>query len=285
MLISTTGGFTSLKKLLYLGALSVLLLAGCGDSNSNDKDKSATEVETSNGKIITEGDIQKLYTDPKKYKGYQYDFIGKVFTTPEKDEDGVYLQVWADHENSELNTIVFYADPNFVISGEEYIQVSSTVKDAFEGENMLGGKVTAPTVTASELKIIDYATAVAPTISTIDVNETIDQHGFSVTVEKIEFAKPHTRVYLSITNNTQDNISFFSHSVKLVTNGSQYEEEYFYGADYPELQSDILPGVTTSGIITFDAMDSETTELQIHADGYSDDYDLDINPFVFNISK
>lgn len=273
-----------MKKLLYIGALSALLLSACGDSD-NTKTEEPTNAEAANGKVISEGDIQKLYTEPKKFKGYQYDFVGRVFTTPEKDDDGVYLQIWADHENSELNTLVFYEDPTFEVQSDSYVKVSGTVKDIFEGENMMGGKVTAPIVTAKSLEVLDYATAVAPTISSIDVNETIDQHGFSVTVEKIEFAKPHTRVYISVTNNSQDNISFFSHSLKLVANGSQFEEEYVYEADYPKVQSDILPGVTTSGIIAFPSMDSETAELQIHAEGYSDNYELDINPFVFNIKK
>lgn len=233
-----------MKKLLYVGVLFTLLLAACGDSNSSNSESNTdgkTGTEETNSKVITGEDIQKLYTDPKKFKGYQYDFVGKVFTTPEKDDDGVYLQVWADHENSELNTLVFYEDPLFEVQSDSYVKVSSTVKDVFEGENMLGGKVTAPIVSANSLEVLDYATAVAPTISTIEVNETIDQHGFLVKVEKIEIAKPHTRVYLSVTNNSEDNISFYQHNVKLVLDGRQLDEEYFYEADYPKLQSDLLP--------------------------------------------
>lgn len=133
-----------MKKLLLTLGLSSLLLVGCGDdstSSEEGKESTSDEVETS-GKTITDAEIQKLYSEPKKFKGYSYDFVGRVFTTPEKDDEGVYLQVWADFENSEYNTIVFYEDSNFEVNSEDYIKVSSTVKDVFEGENMLGGKVT-----------------------------------------------------------------------------------------------------------------------------------------------
>lgn len=277
-----------MKKLLFSAALvSALLLGACGDdsSSSNDKKETASaEVETK-GKTITDADIQKLYTEPKKFKDYQYDFVGKVFTTPEKDDEGVYLQVFADHENSELNTIVFYEDPDFEVNGDDYVKVSSTVKDVFEGENMLGGKVTGPIVVASSLEVVDYATAVAPTLETIEVNQEVDQNGFLVKVEKIEIAKPHTRVHLSVTNNSEDNISFYQSDVKLILDGKQLDEEYVYEANYPELQSDLLPGITTSGVIVFPTIDESVTNLKIHAEGYSENYELDIKPFVFEINK
>lgn len=274
-----------MKKLLYIGALSALLLAACGDSgDSGSTDSSANEKEVS-GKVISDADIQKLYTDPGKYKGYEYEFVGKVFTTPEKDDDGLYLQVWADPEKSEYNTLVAYPKTDVDIDEGDYVKVTSKVKKVYEGENMLGGKVVAPVVTASALEVLDYAAAVAPTLETIEVNKEIDQHGFLLKVEKIEIAEPHTRLYVTVTNNSNDKISFYSHNVKLINGGTQLEEETDYEADYPEVQSDILPGVTTSGIITFPAIDVGTSALKIHAEGYSDNYELDFVPFVFDVAK
>ncbi|WP_342566710.1 hypothetical protein MKY09_11620 [Psychrobacillus sp. FSL K6-4046] len=167
----------------------------------------------------------------------------------------------------------------------DYVKVDGVIEDEFEGENMLGGVVIAPVMNAKSLEVISYIDAVAPTLETLTTGETIDQHGFVVQVDKIEFAEPHTRLYVTVTNNTNDNISFYTHSIKLVSNGTQYEEETDYEADFPDLQSDILPGISTSGVVTFPALDSATTEIQVHAEGYSQNYEIDIEPFIFKVTK
>lgn len=278
-----------MKKNLFLitAIITTLILGACGQEEEKSTEKGET-VETSSvpsKKTIEDGDVAKLYTSPKKFKGYNYSFVGKVFITPEKDDDGVYLQVYADPKNLEYNTIVAFDDPNFEVADGDYIKVDGVIEDEFEGENMLGGVVTAPVMRATSLEVLSYVDAAAPTIATLETGEIIDQHGFVVEVEKIEFAEPHTRLYVTVTNNTKDNISFFSHSIKLVSNGKQFEEEYDYESNLPELQSDLLPGVSSSGVITFPVMDPTTAELQVHAEGYSSNYELDIEPFVFKVTK
>lgn len=275
-----------MKKLVFSSMLILSLgLAACGNDEEKKEVSASNSTEETSKKTINDGDIAKLYTSPKNYKGYNYSFVGKVFITPEKDDDGVYLQVFADPQNSEYNTLVAFNDPNFEVSEGDYIKVDGVVKDEFSGENMMGGSVVAPLINAKSIEVLSYIDAVAPTIETLTSGEEIDQHGFVVKLDKIEFAKPHTRLYLTVTNNTQDKISFYSHNVKLVSNGTQLEEETDYEANLPSIQSDILPGISTSGIITFPAMDSSITEIQVHAEGYSDNYDIDIKPFVFTIKK
>ncbi|MFJ8100026.1 DUF4352 domain-containing protein [Lysinibacillus sp. NPDC096212] len=274
-----------MKKLLFSSMLVLSLgLAACGSSDG-DKTKVPASEKSAEAKTISDGDIAKLYTSPKKYKDYNYSFIGKVFITPEKDDDGVYLQVYADPQKSEHNTLVAFEDPNFEVNDGDYVKIDGIVKDEFKGENMLGGSVVAPLITAKSIEVISYVDAVAPTIATLTSGEEINQHGFVVKVDKIEFAKPHTRLYLTVTNNTKDKISFFSHNVKLVSNGTQFEEETDYDADLPSIQSEILPGVSSSGVITFPAIDASTTTLQVNAEGYSDNYNLDIKPFIFTVGK
>lgn len=277
-----------MRKLLFISIILITLILGaCGsnDEKSTNNEGKNEDSNASEGKIIEESDIAKLYTSPKKFKGYSYSFVGKVFSTPEKDNDGVYLQIFADPKNSEYNTIVAFQDPNFEVNDGDYVKVDGVIEDEFEGENMLGGAVTAPVMRATSLEVLSYIDALAPTLETLATGETIDQHGFVVQVDKIEFAEPHTRLYVTVTNNTNDNISFFSHSIKLVSNGTQYEEESDYEADFPDLQSDILPGISTSGVVTFPALDPATTEIQVHAEGYSQNYEIDIEPFIFKVTK
>ena len=69
---------------------------------------------------------------------------------------------------------------------------------------------------------------------------------------------------------------------KCVQNGKQLEEQSNYTADYPQINSDLLPGATSSGIIAFPAMDIASFKLVLEA--YSSDYTTRIQPYTFEIT-
>ena len=73
--------------------------------------------------------------------------------------------------------------------------------------------------------------------------------------------------------------------MKLVVGNQQFEEEYIYDSGLPELQSDILPGVETEGVVIFPEIDMSTESITVYSEGYSDNYDLTIEPFVFDLTK
>ncbi|GGG15960.1 hypothetical protein GCM10007425_07830 [Lysinibacillus alkalisoli] len=277
-----------MKKILLSGSILLFLLGGCGSNNDESQKKSevSTEKNEKSAGKITEDDITKLYTSPKKFKGYEYEFVGKLLGEPEQDDEGTYLQIYADPQNYEKNTIVAIKDPTLKIKEDDYVRVKGTIEDTFEGENMLGGKVTAPMVLASSVKVIDYAEALAPTLKEIKVEKEINQNDFIVKVEKIEFAKPHTRVFFTIDNKTNDKISFYTFNTKLIHQGKQLEEDTDYDANYPELQSELLPGVSSTGIITYPAINiDDLNDLKIYAEGSSNNYDIEMEPFVFEIEN
>jgi hypothetical protein len=47
---------------------------------------------------------------------------------PKRDEKGTYIQVWADPQNSEWNTIVAFANPSFQVNDQDDVHVTGTVK-------------------------------------------------------------------------------------------------------------------------------------------------------------
>ncbi|AYA78025.1 DUF4352 domain-containing protein [Bacillus sp. Y1] len=264
--------------------LSILSLVACGSEETNSSEtnesKNTKQKEEESGKLLTEEEFTKMFSDPKKYKGSKVEYFGRIFTEPEKDDEGTYLQVFAD-DNDELNTIVAINDPNLTVKTDDIIHITGTVTDVFKGENLMGGTIVAPAIKADKIEISDYATAFAPAIKTIDVNQEMDQHGYLLKLNKIELAENETRAYVTITNNTQDTISFYTFNTKLVVGNTQYEENNEF--NYPEIQSDILPGVTTEGIIVFPVI-PESRELKIFAEGSSENYELDFTPFEFTIS-
>lgn len=278
------------KKRFYVGsALAVLLLAGCGTDEvkkeKNDTAQASEETQADEkGKVLAAGDFDKMYTNPKKYKNYEVSYIGRVMNTPEKDDDGIYLQVYANPEKYEQNTIVFYPDASLSISDDDYLNITGVVRDEFKGENMMGAELTIPMIEAIELEVIGYTDAMAPTLQTIEVNEKKEQHGFEITVEKVELSEKQTRVYFTIDNKSAEKISFYSFNSKLVAGGKQLENESDYESDLAEPQSDILSGTNTSGVVIYPPLGEDITEIQIYAEGSSDNYENTIEPFTFDVS-
>lgn len=264
------------------------------DNNNADVEDVSTEETSSENEdadferqgSLDEADFSKVYSDPVKYEGYEMAFDGVVFVDPERDSDGVYLQVFADPENHEKNTIVAVEDPTFDVDMDDYVHVEGVIVDKFEGANAYGGSVEAPVVYADNIEVVDYVDAMSPALEIIEVDETIEQHGYEMVVDKVEIAENMTRVYVKVTNHTDDNINFYSFNSKLLLENKQLEEDSgFYEADFPEVQSEILPGVETEGIITFPPVDADTNSMTFHAEGSSDNYELDFEPFVFEIGK
>lgn len=248
-----------LPLVVVLVAGSVLIAAGCGGGSTASEQGgtgSGTAAEQSgaggSGESFDRSNWALLNSDPDAHKGASVDFVGKVFTTPERDADGTYLQVWADPENSEWNTIVGIHDPNFQVSDGDYVHVVGTVKGKFTGQNAFGADVTTPTVIADTVEVVDALAAAPPALATLG-RGTFTQAGIAVTVRKVEFAASETRVLLTVKNNSGDSVTVFSSSMKAVQGGRQFDST-FSTADYPELSSDLLAGAKTSGVVVFPKM-------------------------------
>ena len=274
------------KWLSLLIAISLTLsLYACGD-NSVTEETEETPKETVEEEVIpmTEQEILQMYSNPKNYTGRYLTLVGKVFTAPEYDEEGVYFQMYADPENYEYNTLVGYPDPNADIRDGDYVYIEGWIADAYEGENMLGVTMVAPIVAAEYLEIVSYKDAVMPTqyIAYADT-PTVEQNGYSVTVQGVELASAETRVYVAVTNNGSSEFSLYDYSAKIIQNGKQYEKETNFDADYPEVQDDLSVGVTTEGVITFPAIEAAPFQLILPAT--SDDWQEDIDDYVFEFSS
>ena len=275
-----------MKKIAVFASTSLFLylISGCSSSAPS----STPSVEPSNTpeavvqEPLTAAEVKMMYSAPDEYKGALVELSGVVFNTVEYDEDGVYFQMWGDPENSDLNTIVTYPDPNFALESDQYVKITGTVMGEFTGTNAFGGEISAAVVTADTLEISTYQDVVSPTLATASADvPTVEQLGYSITIQKAELAENETRLYISATNNGSANFIIYSFNMTIVQDGHQYEEESNYDADYPELQSDIRPSVTTEGIVTFPALENAPFQLIIEA--RSDDWDEDIQDYVFNL--
>lgn len=272
------------KKLmvLLLAATMSLSVAACG----GEKEPKAKTEKQEKIEYIKDSEIADVFTNPDKYKGKYVKMSGKVFVDPEKNEDEIALQAWHNPENSSNNFITYYKGNDLEVNQGDYIMVDGKIGGEFEGENAFGGTVTAPMLEATSIEVLSYIDAVTPTITEIVPENAIsEQNGISLKVDKIEFAEKETRVYLTETNSSADKFSMWVHSIKITQNGSQIEQantsSQFEG-DYAQLSSEILPNVSSSGVLVFPPMDSSAS-FQIYAEGHSDNYELDFAPFTIDI--
>lgn len=269
-----------MKKAILFGTSLALVLSlfGCGGQSSDTPPSASEPVEP-----LSADEVKKMYSSPKDYKGSFVELSGIVFGGVEYDDDGLYFQMFGDPTNMDMNTLVGYDDPAFELEDDQYVKLTGEVIDVYEGENLLGGKVVAPVIRADSLEISSYIDVVSPTLATAQAaTPAVDQHGYVVTIDKAELSATETRLYVSVTNNGSSSFSVYPFNMRIVQDGTQYEETTNFDAGYPELQSDILPGVTTEGIVTFPPL--QNAPFTVLVEGQSDDWDEDFKDYTFELA-
>lgn len=254
-----------------------------GEGTLTYKDGITLKGTFEKGEIIPiEGDaVQTLFTDPESLKDQAILLVGQVFNGPTQEGDQMFVQIHTNVSEYTDNVAVFY-DPSLItLKDDDYIMVFGAVGEVKEGTNIFGATVSSPTVQALAISTVSYSDAVSPTLATVEVNQTQDQNGYSLTVQKVEFAADQTRVYVSATNNGTADFNLYEFNCKISQNGKQYDEESDYMADYPEVSSDLKPGNTSEGVITFPAI--EQASFQLTLDGSSDDWSQTLEDYVYQI--
>lgn len=270
-----------LKKLIFLMLIifSGFTFIGC----SSDNTSTSTENTQDQPPVPTD-EFYLVYANPKEYNGRTVEFYGKVFSEPEKDADGTYLQIFTLDQGNDGNTIVAINDPNLDISDGDIVYVKGVVGDVQEGTNMFGANIQVPSIIATSIEKSDYAKAFAPALKVIEGNQEINQHGYSMTLERVEIAETETRAYLKIKNDSSSNIYFYSFDSVLTQGTNQINQEDNWNANYPEIDSEILPGIVSEGIVTFAPVNVEGENIKLVFEGSSDDYTLEYEPFTFEMS-
>lgn len=253
-----------------------------GENNDDSDNNDTTDNNDNTIEYVPDDEIKLIYTDTNKYKGKHVKLYLKLIDDPDYSADGVYFQGFADIENNDLNTIVSYADNSLVLVDNDYVYVDGEITGSYSGHNAFGGEVNAVKIVATTARKSSYAEAASPAIKTFDGIEPIEQHGCSVTIDKVEVSSSETRIYITATNNSDKEFRIYSYSSKIVQGGKQYDSTYNYKADYEKLQSGILSGVTSSGVIVFDKID-ENAEFDFIIKGYNSNYSLDFEDYKFTI--
>jgi hypothetical protein len=140
----------------------------------------------------------------------------------------------------------------------------------------------APLVYSSNLRKSSYIEVVAPTVEEIHLeNITKKNLGYSVTLDKVEFAERETRIYATVTNDGKSVLYFGD--VIAIQGGKQYASIKNYDADYEEIPYEIATGASCSGTLIFPPMSSADFELSFNL--HSGDVYENLGEYVFIIGK
>lgn len=223
----------------------------------------------------------EVYTNAKKYKGYHINIKGQVFQVMSDNGKVKGVQIWLDPDTCEQNMMIYYNTDVEVKQGD-YIICSGYIDSVTEYKNAYDAKLYAPLVISSDLVKATYIDVMSPTTAKITPeNLKQEKYGYSVSIDKIEFAEKETRVYATVINNGKA-LLYFGDAV-IVQEGKQYNSTDNYEAEYEKIPYEVVKGVSSSGIIVFPTISTNDFELTI--DVHSDDYDEEIDKFVFKVSK
>jgi hypothetical protein len=126
------------------------------------------------------------------------------------------------------------------------------------------------------------AQAINPAEKTIVQEETQTKGGIKVILHKVEFSPKNTRVFLTVDNlNQKAAITFYDTGAKAIQGKKQYATTYSYDTEFPNINSDIPPGIEENGIILFEPLDYKTpTSARLQFEAIRQDTYDSIN-FVF----
>ncbi len=230
---------------------------------------------------VTESEFESMYTDPEKVKGKFVDMVGLVFNEPEKNGETTIVQIYADPANNEKNTII-YCNENANVKTGDFVKIKGYVGGKIEYKNAFGGILSAPYICTKEIKKSNYKDVVSPTKKEVNyTDKKINQQGYSIEVNKVEFSDIETRVYVTVKNEAKADLDVYTYGSVILQDGKQYQYTENYDAKYQRINDEIKPGITSEGVLVFPKINQSNFELVIEA--HSSDYHIDLNEFKFSL--
>lgn len=266
-----------IKQILV--ALVALITISSGCTIQREETPPPPPPPTTEAKTFGNNDYQQIVENPDEFVGAQGTLYGRVFNVVE----GLHIQIFLDLENN--NQFVLKTTSSRDLVGGNYVKAEGEFTGLETFTNPFGGQVTAPAMDLKRIEKIDPLDAIsfmAPAIKTVEVNETINQQGFAVTLVRVKFTNNHTRLLLRVKNGTSDRVGLFT-SDALAQQGSR-QFETMPMPDVPGIPSSILPSAEVVGVVFFEPLDIDVGNARFVFEGFSENFDITIEPFVFDVS-
>ncbi|MGF1472106.1 MAG: hypothetical protein ACFB50_10245 [Rubrobacteraceae bacterium] len=282
------GGLLILGALFIVGLVALVALVptdttGSGQGTGGNREGQNGQSENS-GETFTTENYGQLFADPDAYSDAEVDVTGQLFVPPEREGGELAFQIWVDPENAEWNTVVYSENSDLELKSDDYVRVKGSVLGSLSGENAFGGDVDAPTIEARDVEVIDAAEAIDPAQKSIDVGQTREDQGFSITLNRVEFGENSTRAYVTARNGTNSTASFYTFDARIVQGSSQVDvSEDLYVYDLQEPQEDLAPGVQTEGVVVFGRVDA-SQPFNVRFEWLSENFNITPKPLMFTVT-
>lgn len=249
--------------LAAVGALILLIIISLITYNLFFKSDKSTVNNNNNisssykniGPPLNDEEIQQMYKNPQDLMGRTVTLTGKVYSNPKYSSDNLEFKIFSDIKNFTNSTAILSSDINTEVKKDDFVCITGILKDAIGYSTETGITFIEPQIEAVKIECGTYDKIIDPTIKEGTVKTPWQaQYGYIIEVKKVELAKDETRVYVSIQNNGIDNFKVYPTSVNLLQGNTQYNYEPNYTANYPSIETDLLPDAHTEGVITFPAV-------------------------------
>lgn len=278
-------GCGGLSILAVVGIVLVVLLAPAEDVSDTPDNSDTSQPEAISDESFDNANYGELAADPGSHEGAAVDVMGQLFGAPEPDGESVAFQMWSDPQNAEWNTVV-YADAGTFpedLAADDYVRVRGVAGGVFEGENAFGAGVDAPIIEAESVESVPPMEAIDPTLRTLQVNQTEANQGLSITLERIEFGKESTRVYVTVTNGTSAPASLYTFNANIIQGSTQIDVADAFEYEIEEPQSELAPGVESEGTVVFGQVD-RAEPFTVRFEWSSENFDVTEQPITFDVT-
>lgn len=257
----------------------VLLIAFSGSGTPKPSTELANaSIEDIKANAISNPDYDDLFRNNSNYTGKVVHYVGEVVQIQEGSGDTYVMRanVTEDEMGFWENDVFLSYSGNRVLEND-IIEFWGEVKGVKKYDTVLGSSRSIPEIAAIHLEVLqDYTGGGTSNIkNTIEIGQINEQHGFSVTLNKIELADKQTRVWLNVQNDSDYKVSLYDFNAKLVQDGKQLEPT-FNSNEELKLPSEYLSGVNAEGVIVFPAI-NETGTLKLVMDApYAQDIPFEL---------
>lgn len=275
-----------MKKKLVVLLMACSLSFGLCACGSGEPSEGTTKKEEKI-EYIEESQVAELFTSPDDFEGKYVKLSGQLLSDPEKSDGEVAFQVWTNPLDSEQSFIV-HCKTDCSVKINDYVKVDGKIAGSFDGETIIGADLSVPLIKTETVEVSSYMDVMAPTLKEISPNVSSEQHGLTVSVDKIEYSDIETRLYMTITNKGNEAAGVDVYGIRIVQDGKQIEQDMesssAYEGGYAELSYDVSAGASTSGVLVFPPLDQTKNFQVIAPNPYSDNYELEFKDYAFDIT-
>lgn len=265
-----------MKRFKVFAIIFLFLITACSKKESHEFDPE---------NIISNEEFLNHVASPgtKDSLGKSVSFGAQIFNIVQKDDEYIYYQAYINPAQLDKQVMVFIPLETPQLNEGEFVLVDGIINSEFLAESETGNLISALAIRAVNVEKSSFKDAVAPSLKTIEVSETLNHQDISVTLEKLEFSEFDTRIFVEITNNSDETISIFSHDFKLMQDDLTYSKADHFVLDYPEFDHRLKPKEKTFGIQSYAFMDYENIpSIKLEIKGIHSDHQK-IDDFVFEV--